>query len=210
MSAGCLRCAASDLAETVSLAYGFVLEDVRWQIDFLAAVPARAVVSAVPASASTAIENASRFMFLPPKSNEGHPFYVSKALSGFARHSSETRWSLIGGSEVRGRSCLSDGRFLVLGGASAAPPRRSPPAAGRRCRNRRSQVASIHADAHPDRRGRDAGQARPRAGLERRRLRCLRRGARRSRGGPARIGAPAGARGARRRDAATRRRRGRP
>src|SRR5437868_7845588 len=66
MSAGCLRCAASDFAETVSFTYGVVLDDVRWQIDFLAAVPARAVVSAVPASARTTINKASRFMFLPP------------------------------------------------------------------------------------------------------------------------------------------------
>src|SRR5882762_8129442 len=96
MSAGCLRCAASDLAETVSLAYGFVAEDVRWQIDFLAAVPARAVVSAVPASAKTAIKNASRFMFLPPKGVfEVTLCYGRRRSSGFAR-SSEMRGKLIG------------------------------------------------------------------------------------------------------------------
>src|SRR2546427_524650 len=122
MSAGCLRCAASDFAETVSLTYGFVLEDVRWQIDFLAAVPARAVVSAVPASASTAIKKANRFMFLPPKVEmKVTPSTLSRRRADSVATSSETRGSLIGGSEVRGRGGRGGGAPPRGGGE---PPRR--------------------------------------------------------------------------------------
>src|SRR6476620_10685287 len=73
MSAGCLRCFASNFVETESLTYGLVDDEVRWQIAlltatvfFAASVPARAVVSAIPASASTASSKPNRFMFLPP------------------------------------------------------------------------------------------------------------------------------------------------
>src|SRR6266511_1874496 len=62
MSAACLRWDRSVLPETRSFTYGFLLDDVRWQIVRLASVPAVATVRALPARMTTDNSEPSSFI----------------------------------------------------------------------------------------------------------------------------------------------------